>query len=91
MDRPASSNPSAANPKTACPTKRRRDEINGASQVYFDAFRNSQRAQHSKVFTAFSIQCSGGERRELVAFAHRTFGMLLAICGKWLKKHGIKA
>jgi hypothetical protein len=65
-------------------------DINGSSQVYFEAFRNSERLQGSKVFSEFSIRCSGAEQAELVSFAQKAFGMLMVICREWLKKHGIK-
>lgn len=52
-------------------------DINGASQAYFEAFRNSE--QGSKVFSEFSIRCSGAEHAQLVAFAQKAFRMLLVI------------
>jgi len=64
--------------------------INGAAQGYFEAFRDSERAQGSKVFSEFSIRCFGAEQGDLVLFARKSFGMTLLVCREWLKKHNIK-
>lgn len=64
--------------------------INGASQMYLEAFQNSERFHGSKVFSAFSIRCSGAEHAELVSFAQKSFGMLMVVCREWWKKHSIK-
>jgi hypothetical protein len=60
--------------------------VNGASQAYFEAFRNSEQS----VFPAFSIRCSGQEQPVLTLFARKAFGLLLVSLREWLKKHDIR-
>jgi hypothetical protein len=62
--------------------------INPASQAYFKAYLNSE--QGSKLFSEFSIRCSGAEHAQLVSFARKAFGMPMVTLRAWLKKHGIK-
>ncbi len=64
--------------------------LNVESQHYFEAFRQSEQAKDSKVFSLFAQRCGGAQHAELVAFAHRAFVTLMAACRRWLKKHGIK-
>jgi len=64
--------------------------VNGASQAYLEAFRNSERAQDSKVFSTFSIRCSGQDQPVLTLFARKAFGLLLVSLREWLKKHDIR-
>jgi len=66
-------------------------KINSESQVYFQAFRDSEHLEGSKLVSEFSIRCSGKKKKELVSFAQKSFGMLMVACSEFWRKNSVKS
>jgi hypothetical protein len=64
--------------------------INSESQVYFQAFPDSERLEGSKLVSEFSVRCTGTKKEELVSFAQKSFGTLMVVCSEFWKKNSVK-